>query len=218
MRTALILAALVLLGCSSGTDPSDDVASVRMLNAVTDGPGMVFLVDGQQVGNRIGPGTATDYATARTNGVLEVRHAISNAILLTDTLDLAADGAYTLLFTGSLSDMVLMVESDTQSRPAPGTAKLRVIHVAPEAAPIDLYVTEPGTPDPVPWLQPFNYRTTTSYRQGQPGTYVVSTLLAGTAELSNTHTVELLDGRAKTLVLVDGTGVHVAFLELSDFL
>ena len=59
MRTALILAALVLLGCSSGTDPSDDVASVRMLNAVTDGPGMVFLVDGQQVGNRIGPGTAS---------------------------------------------------------------------------------------------------------------------------------------------------------------
>jgi hypothetical protein len=180
---------------------------------------VTFLIDGELVANRMAFGDATNYETGKARGVLEVRHAVTNAAILTQTLNLAADGVYTLLLAGSLSDMVLMVESDSEGRPDPGTVKLRVIHVAPEAAPIDLYLTEPGSTNPVPWQHPFDYRAVIAYRQGQPGTYTVGALLAGTDEVSRIHTLTIHEGRARTLVIIDGVNIyHVEFLELNDFL
>jgi hypothetical protein len=189
-----------------------------MVNALTDGPAVTFVIDGEHVAERLDFGAATDYETAQAQGVLEVRHALTSTTMLTLPLTLTAGGVYTLLLTGSPSDVVLMVEPDTESRPAPGSTKLRVIHVAPDAAPIDLYLTVPGSTDPVPWLQPFEYQTASPYRQGQPGTYVISALLAGTDEVSETHTLQLLEGRARTIVIIDRGNIYVAFLILSDFL
>jgi hypothetical protein len=218
LRNPLAVTALALLGCSSVTDPSKTVASLRMVNALTDGPAVTFVIDGEHVAERLDFGAATEYATAPADGVIEVRHAVTNTTMLTLPLSLTAGGVYTLLLTGSSSGVVLMVEPDTESRPAAGNAKLRVIHVAPDAAPIDLYLTEPGSTDPLPWLQPFEYLTATPYRQGQPGMYVISALLAGTDEVTRTHTLQLLDGRARTVVIIDGGNIYVAFLDLSDFL
>jgi len=189
-----------------------------MVNALAEGPQVVFVIDGEPVTNRLNFGEASGYQTARAKAVVEVRHAISNATLLTQTLNLAATGIYTLLLSHPAPDLVLTIHPDTGSRPAPGTAKLRVIHAAPSAAPIDLFLTEPGSVDPVPWMRPFDYQSATPYREGPPGTYTISAYMAGTDHISGTRSLELPEGRARTIVILDGDNIYIAFLELSDFL
>jgi hypothetical protein len=218
LRAPLTLTALALLGCSLGTDPSDDLVSLRMVNALTEGPQVVFVIDGEPVTNRVNCGEASGYQTARAKGVLEVRHAISNTTLLTQTLNLAATGVYTMLLSRPASELELTIYPDTGRRPSPGTAKLRVIHAASSAAPIDLYLTEPGSGGQVPWLRPFDYQSATPHREGPPGTYTISAYLAGTDHISGMDSLELAAGRAKTVVILDGDNIYIAFLELSDFL
>ncbi len=211
----------LLLACSGEPteldQSSDTTASLRLVNAVMTGPTLKFLIDGEQVVSGLAFPEATGYLTAPAECVIEVRHSVTNTTMLTRTLRLTADVGHTLLITGDASTLVALVVTDANGMPTAGTAELRVIHVAPEADPFDLYLSEPGTGES-PWMEPLDYLAVTSYRAGQPGTYVITTRRVGSRERMRQHTLELLAGRVRTVVVVDGTNHYMEFVDLLDFL
>jgi hypothetical protein len=217
-----VLLCFALVACSSeptGQD-GDAEASLRIVNVAQTGLSLRLLIDGKEVGS-LAFGEATAYFTTAAECEFEARHPITNAILLTNSLRLTADGSSTVLVTGPLTGLTAFVVADAGSLPAAGTVELRVIHMAPYADPFGLYLTEPGADSAQPWVAPFSYESVTPYRPGQPGTYVISTVRAGNGrigEIMRTYTLALPVGRVRTLVVIDGTNGYMEFVELADFL
>lgn len=144
---AAALALVTLAGCGGG-DANNDSA-IRVIHAAPDAPRVNFLLNGQAVR------FALDYRQGTpllllTQGSYDV--AIEGLIPLENQIVVALPGLgftgdrdYTVVVTGKVADDSLdgMV-FETSRIPAPdGKSRVQVLHAAPDAPAVDLYVTEP---------------------------------------------------------------------------
>lgn len=108
---------------------------------------------------------------------------------------------------------------DTGSVPAPGTSKLRVVHLAATAPTIDVWRTQPDFPVPVIVMFPFPYGASSSFLQSDPGEWEVFVTAAGSADPTQAPlgTLSLLIGAntARTVVIFDrpGGGVRLEVVQ-----
>ena len=215
----IVSLALAACGDDNGTEPpAPMLANVRVVHASAGAPDLRIRVDEDALGGAIIFGEATPFQKVAATGTLEARHFIVGTTLLSAGLNLTPDSSFTLLVTGLATAMTLTTVADTGGVPAPGTAKIRVIHSALSAPDVEVWLKQPGRAEPFRLLFPFEFRTVSQYQQGDPGDYLVTIRLADTsaAELVSTDTLGLTPGDVRTVVLLDGETGGLQFAVFND--
>jgi len=185
-------------------------ASLRVVHASPDTPDVDVLVDGSELLGDV-PYTAVSDTFEVAPGSYEVAVTIANdpstvGIDLTgmNAPTLEAGIFYNVLAVGSLADGSLQPLILTDDQRSIGVdAKVRVVHGAPGAGTVDVYVVAPGTDitTATPAIPAFDFLDNTGFITLPAGSYEVSVTAAGDP------TIVAID--AAPLTIVDG-GVYTA--------
>ncbi len=176
---AATVAALTLQACGSDSTAPGTAgsASLRLASASPDAGALDLLVNGRTVAHAVGHTQASPVANVPAGSATgEVRASGSSVALATLPLTLEAGQSYTVLAAGPVGALNVMVSVDTSGSeggappppvpvdsgtpPPPPTnaATFRLVHAAPDAPPLDVYLVPAGAPlDTLPTLQPFAY-------------------------------------------------------------
>jgi hypothetical protein len=215
----LVLAAIS--GCDSKVaDPRDETARIRLVHGSSITSALNLKVDGATVLQGVAATQISNYAEVEAgHHTVSVTLAGSGQALLTRPVTLEKDGDYTMLVSGTLADPEDMIASDTAFTPLNGKVKIRVIHAARNAPPLDVYLTSPGAdlataPKLVDPFE-FNVADTTvfpGFAERDPGDWQVRFTADGTTNvLLDTGPFTTASGQIITVVLShDGNNDLVA--------
>jgi hypothetical protein len=222
---------LVLLLAACSGDPTaampstTDTALLRVVNGTSGAP-ISVAIDGRLAIERVTAQAPSAYVgvPAGTH-TLEVRSAELGTPLGSRPVTFQKDSSYTLVAPAGDGGGDPLVAIDTGAVPAAGKVKFRVVHAAPDAPALDVYLTEEGAPlaDAFPYVTPFVYGVGTSadfpgYVERDPGTYEVRFTGAGTADvLLDTGPLPATAGQVFSVVLLQqsdtlGDGLAVQIL------
>jgi hypothetical protein len=204
-----VVAAAFAVGCHGATDPGTSIAPGSTLWVVNASRAAIdVMVDGVRVTTGLG------MAGVSLQGVTPGSHVVRLQVPGASPTDLpitATQGAgVTAVVESSIEGgLVARVIADTGARSVTGKSKLRVIHAAGTAPPIDIWRTQPDYQTPIRVMFPFPYGSESPYLQSDPGTwtvYVTSTSDWNT-KLAESGPIPAGSGEVKTVVLVDSAGV-----------
>lgn len=209
------LAAMTVMAACSAAEPTSpeptERAALRVVNA-SNAP-VRILVDGDEVIGNLDKWSASAVGDVAT-GTRQVRFVPLGEPggEVSVSVTLGADGAL-VVARPVASGLSAEVVSDTGAIPAPGTSKLRVIHLAASAPAIDVWRKQPDYPSYVRMMFPFAYGASSSFVQSAPGTWFVTVTEALTAahEPPNpppavlaTYQLDIGPDVAETVVILDG--------------
>jgi hypothetical protein len=235
VRRAAPLLALVLAAAACGTrdapdplSPNSPTARVRFVNVITDTTrGRVNVtLEGVPIGVNVtdtlscpaclpAPSTAR-YAPVYAGGrsfVLK-RTADTSVTVATLAFDAVANADHSVYAAGGAGGTAItsLVTRDTNSVPAAGQARVRVVHLSPTAGPVDVFVTAPGADlaTATPTIANLPVRGVSGYLTPAAGTYQVRVVPAGTAPAAraanvaiNVASLALAAGANRTIVTTD---------------
>lgn len=224
LRT-LTLAGFALLSLAACSDDDSTgataTARVRVVHASPNAPAVDVLVDDATALSSVPYRASSDFLSVNAGlRRLRVRAAGTTTTVIDATVSLAAQESYTVLATGLLAGIQPLVVIDTLTAPAAGQVKVRVIHGAPAAAGVDVYVTAPGaniaTATPVLTNVPF--RGVSNYLTVPAGQYQIRVTPTGTTTVAIDATVTFTAGQIRTIVATDapGGGAPLAPIVLAD--
>lgn len=215
---------MLLAACGGGTIGGNKQASLRLVNATSDVPSMNLLLAGSSKLSAVAVDSvsgnvnfdAGTYDTDLTNGS-------ATAELLSGNRSYSEKTEYTAVAWGTASalKMTLLADtSDASDAPANGAAVLRLLHAAPDAGALDVYLTSASTDlDTVgPTVSALAGGTLTTYAAVVPGTYRLRITGSGDkADLRLDQAGLVIANQARTsLVLQPGIGgVLVHALQLN---
>lgn len=224
-KLALVgVAALGLAACSDDNDPIAPVqatAQVRVVHGSPDAPNVDVLVDDATALTNVAYRGASDFLEV-ASGTRRIRvRATGTATTVIDAnVPLDEDGSYTVIATGLLAGIQPLVIRDTLTAPATGQAKVRVVHAAPAAALVDVYVTAPGADitAATPVLTDVPFRGVSNYLSVAAGQYQIRVTTANTTTVAIDATVTLTAGQIRTIVATDavGGGAPLGAIVLAD--
>lgn len=152
MRTPVALlstaaVALFTVGCSSSDDApmSTPTASVRIVHASPDAPAVDVYANGSRIvsGAPFKAGTAFLSLPAGTVN-LAVKVAGTETTVLSASATLDPGSLTTVMAVNKAASLEPLLIGESMSRPAMGSVRVRVVHAAPDAPAVDVYVTAPG--------------------------------------------------------------------------
>lgn len=142
-------------------------------------------------------------------------------VVIDADLELEAGTLYSVYATDVLSSITPLVLVD-DNRPIATEARVRILHLAPGAGAVDIYVTAPGADIGVaePAITGFELREETGYLSLAGGSYDVTVTAAGTKTVAiGPATLALENGGIYTVAARDATGGGAPFgvILLDDF-
>jgi Domain of unknown function (DUF4397) len=243
----LIAASALLAGCGTkeAADPLIPGPSgrIRVVNLITDTTrGRANAkIDGVIIGVNLtyggtGPSSLPSPANAVYSAILTgtrtlvwQRTADTTAIVATFPLTIATGADYTAYATGGAgaTPVTPFVTTDTNPLPAAGTVRVRVVHMAPTAGPVDVFVTAVGADLALatPTLANVPVRGSAYLPSVAPGTYQVRVVPAGTAAALrsasvaiNLASVTLAANSARSIIAADNNigGAPFRFISIND--
>lgn len=210
LGSSLLVAALVA-GCGS----NDNEALLRVLHLSPDAPAVDVLVDDQRVLAGVSYPQASDYLGV-DEGVREVKVNVADTdtTVINAAADLAEGESYTVIAANLVASIEPLVLVDTRGRAPTGTALVRVVHGAPSAPSVDVYVTEPGADlaSSSPVLTNVPFKAASGYLEVPAGEYQVRVTVAGTTTVAiDSGALELGSGDRFTAVARDNQGGGAPF-------
>jgi hypothetical protein len=136
---ALAAAALALAGCGGGADRTK--AQVRLVNASSGYAELNLRIDDQPSQGPVAYGGAADYVEVDPGGLVSLTSGSSATALLSFAPSWSRNQHYTLLAYGVAGDLKQKVLGDDTGAPDSGKTALRVFNAAPDAGPLDVYLT-----------------------------------------------------------------------------
>lgn len=219
-QVALAMLAALALGTGCDDDPiapqPTQTANVRVLHASPDAPSVDVLVDGQVVLTDV-PFKAFSPYLAVNAGARNVKvRATSNPslVVIDVTPTLAANTDYTVIARNLVASIEPLLLVDDNSAPTSGQIKLRLVHGAPSAPTVDIFVTAPGVSlaSATPTLVDVPYAAASNYLAVPAGTYQVRICPANTTTVAiDSGALTLTAGQIRTAVAVDNTGGGAPF-------
>jgi len=207
--------ALALGACDDDPTSVNPVARLRAIHASPDAPAVDIYVDGQRAAANIAYRSTTDYlevpAGARN---VQVRAAGTATTVIDATLTLAAGVDYTVLATGRVASIAPLVLTDTNTAPAAGNVRVRLVHGAPTAGTVDIYVTAPNADlaGAAPTLAGVPFRGYSPYLSVPAGSYRVRITPAGSKTVAiDSGTLTLAAGLIRTGIALDNAGGGAPF-------
>ena len=202
LRVTLLALAAAACGTTDAPDPlqpTGTVGRVRFVNVITDTTrGRVnAILEGVPFGVNLtytlttpatlgAPSTANYAAVLSGNrSIVLKRTADTTVTVATLAFTVAASEDRTVYAIGgaAASAVTGFVTTDTNTTPAAGQARVRVVHLAPTAGAVDVFVTAVGADlsQATPTLAGVAYRGVSGYLAIAAGTYQVRAVPAGTA-------------------------------------
>jgi hypothetical protein len=202
MGTFIVTALLGGLPAATAAAQTTDRALVRLVNMSPDAPPVDLNLDGQPAATGVAFRSASPYA-AQTSGTHDLRVMLAGQpaqTVVTANLPLQDGQALTLAAVGRVAELSLLPLQDDNSPPPPDKARVRFVHVVPDAPQVDVAVQ--GGSVLFPHL---GFRGVSDYTTVNPGTYTLDVRPAGTATVA--FTVPALTLRAGQVVTVFASGL-----------
>lgn len=221
---SVAVAAVALLGLAACSDDDSTgptaTARLRIVHASPNAPSVDVLVDEDRVLQNVPYRNASAFFFPVPAGERRIRvNAVGTTTSVIDaTATLDAQASYTVLATGPVATIQPLIAPDDLTAPAAGQVKVRVIHAAPAAAGVDVYVTAPGAPLTGPVLTNVPFRAVSGYLSVPAGTYQIRVTPTGTATVAIDATVTFVAGQIRTVVATDapGGGAPLGAIVLAD--
>lgn len=222
-RSIAAVALLALLAFSAGCDddnptspPAAQQARVRVLHASPDAPNVDVLVDGAVVLNDVPFGAYSNYLSVPAGARNFKVRATANptAVVIDVTPTLAANKDYTVIARNMLSSIEPWLLTDNNAAPASGNIKVRLVHAAPGAPTVDIYITAPGADlaTATPTLAGVPYAVASDYLEVPAGTYQVRITPENTKTVAIDSGALTIDaGQIRTAVALDAVGGGAPF-------
>ena len=208
----LLIVMTVSIGCSDDDNNAViplDSASIRVLHASPDAPNVDVLLDNQVVLSDVSYKQASEFLSvlAGTRNV-KVNAAGTSTTVIDADLALAFDSFTTIIATNFLAQIEPLVLPDDNAPPSGNLLKIRVVHSAPSAPPVDVYVTAPGADisTTVPTLSNVAFTEFSDFLEIPEGDYQIRVTVVGSnAPVFDSGTLTLNAGSILTAVAVDAT-------------
>ena len=211
LLTIVTLLAAFTVGC--GDDKSN--SRLRIVHDSPDAPNVDVVVNGDTVATNVPYKAASPYLPVRS-GATEIK--VRPTGTTTDVIDAKITAAektdYTVLATNLVASIEPLVLTDDNTPPASGKVKVRLVHGAPSAPPVDIYVTAPGADinAATPTLTNVPFKAASAYLSVDAGSYQVRVTPTGTKiVVIDSGTLALTAGQIRTAVAVDNTGGGAPF-------
>ena len=216
-RAARLLPALLLLGLGAAACDDDDPAApaqkarVRFFHTAPGTGAVNFRVDGAALATNVelaaAPAPGAYYTVDAGSRAFSVRAGTGTTDLATKTAALKADASHTVILSKEQAGVALVVLADTNTAPAAGKARLRLVHAAPSAAgAVDVYVTAPNADlaAATPSASNVAFEAASKYLELAAGTYQVRLTATGTKTVTlDAGNVTLAEGQVRTTAALD---------------
>jgi hypothetical protein len=223
-----LLALVAAAGACSDDDEDNDnngpngTASVRVVHASADAPNIDILLEDSLVTEDLAFAEASDYADLVSGSRnIKVRATGGTDNILNRDVTLRADSSHTVLLANDADDIETIVLTDDRETPGPGNIKLRIVHAAPAAGDVDVYITAPDADISgiEPTLNDLEFRDDSGYLEVPAGSYQVRVTIANEKTVildGGTVTLESGDIRTAVALEADGGGEPFQAILLSD--
>jgi len=214
VHTLLLLAALVAL-FATGCGDDKTQARLRIVHDSPDAPNVDVLVNGKTVATNVAYKGASDYLTLPAAATeIEVRPTGTTTDVIDAKVTLSKNTDYTVLATNLVASIEPLVLTDDNAAPASGKVKVRLVHGAPSAPPVDIYVTAPGADitAATPTLTNVPFKAASAYLAVDAGSYQIRVTPTGTKTVViDSGSVALTAGQIRTVIAVDNVGGGAPF-------
>jgi len=124
----------------------------------------------------------------------------------TQQITFEAGRQYLIVAQDSLGVVVPSVLADTGAASVAGKSKLRVVHSAALAPPIDIWRSQPDYDTLIRVMFPFGYREESPYLQSDPGNWTVAVSHANVVDtLYRSPPIPVGAGKLVTVIVLDGS-------------
>jgi hypothetical protein len=186
LLAAALVSSLFLVGCSDDDDsPVTPKASVRALHLSPDAPAVDVAVNDAVVLEDVSYRQASGFLSVNAGSIgLDVLVANSDTVALAADLNLTRDTKYTVIAANNVASIEALVIEDND-QPADGFAQLRVVHGAPAAPAVDVYVSAPDADFAglSPTLEDVAFKTISAELEVAAGDYRVRVTAAGSSDV-----------------------------------
>jgi hypothetical protein len=222
MKMPILTAALMCLAAASA---NAQTGRIRVVHASPDAPAVDVLVDGAKVLERLPFHEYSEYLPV-SPGVHEVRVNVAgtNTTVLQAAPTVEAGRDYTAIaagFAGKAPALELLLLTDDNALPASGNIKVRVVHGAPSAPGVDVYVSTPfeTLENKTPALSNVPFKGVSPYLSLPVSLYQARVAVAGTKTIAiDSHRLVTWNQIVRTIVAVDAPtgGAPFDFIILPD--
>ncbi len=205
---AAITSVALVSGCNGGSDNNNNAkAKVRVLHASPDAPSVDVTVNNTSIAANAPFKTASGFTdTNAGKGTVKVNVAGTSNTVISATPDFNSGRSYTIIAANKVAAIEPLIIDDDGVAPAAGQVKVRVVHGAPSAPAVDVYVTAPNAAlaGSTPTLANVPFKTISSALQVAAGSYQIRVTAAGSkAAVFDAGSVSLAAGADLVLVAVD---------------
>lgn len=204
------MAVAVSLAACNGSSSHNNApaqAKVRVLHASPDAPAVDVFVNDKAIATNAPFKAATAFSdTNAGRGSVKVNPTGSSTSVISATPDFNAGRFYTIIAANKVASIEPLVIDDDGVAPAAGQLKVRVVHSAPSAPAVDIYVTAPnaGIATATATLANVPFKTISSVLQIAAGSYQIRVTPAGSkVPVFDSGSVALAAGSDLVLVAVD---------------
>ena len=219
----LLAAAALSAACSDdGNTAPEGQGRLRIVHVSPDAPNLDVVLDGDTVASDIAYLGSSDYLELSAAGhVMQISETNTSTTLIDQDVTVADGVDYTVIVGNTLNDIEALVLTDNNGTPPAGTIRVRAVHGAPAAGPVDIYVTDPGTDLTLtsPAASNVAFGQVLPYVQTNAGTYQVRVTPTGTKDvIIDSGALTLENGQVRTVIAVEaaGGGEPFDFLVLND--
>lgn len=213
-KNALITLGLASLLSACGGSNSD-TAQLRVLHASPDAPAVDVLIDGGGVLEGLSFGDASPFTGVDAgHRQIQVNVSGTDTTVIDARADLEEDKRYLVVASGRVSDLQPLVFPVSAENSVAGSALVRVLHAAPSAPRVDVYVVAAGTSiaQAAPALSDVPFRAISDYLPVPEGSYDLLVTPAGTKNIAiEAKNVTLTDGLIATVAALDASGGGAPF-------
>lgn len=214
-----VLVSFAFVGCGDDDSPQADL---RIVHGSPDAPNVDVRIDGQEVLADVPYLASSGYLSVDAGDRdIDVLVAGTETVAISATLPLEEGTSTTVLATSLAATIQPLVLVDDRTPPGPGRAKVRIVHGAPSAPTVDVYITAPGAALGSPTLTAVPFTGSSDYLQVPAGDYRVRVTVTGTQTVAiDTGTLTVPAGAVLTAIAVDAVGGGAPFdvLLLNDSL
>ncbi len=206
-RAPIGLTILTDLSSTPFVNISDVNARVRVIHASANAPLVDISVDNVEVLSDVSFGTGSNYLKLPSDTYnIDVAASADSTSVINANLLFNSGTDYTIAAVNSLNNIEPLVLQDDNTVPAAGNIKVRLIHAAPSAGLVDVYITAPDgdilTLNPT--IEGFNFKDNSGYLEVPAGDYRVRVTLATTKTVAiDTGTLSLTSGQIRTAFALD---------------
>lgn len=221
-RSMVVLALFIAAGCGETTAPDLRLdPNVRVVHAAPETPRVEVVLDGVTRA-RLDYAEVSDLFTLPTGDrrIQLLAEGETEAVIdLTSTLESAVQ--YTVIAAGVAGSVAPIVLIDDATPADSAETRIRVVHAAPTAGEVDVYVTNPGTElaTQTAAVTAMAFGDASDYMVVESRTYQVRVAISGSTELLiDLPLLVLSSTRVLTIVIMDtmGSGPPHGLIVLPD--